>query len=95
MQAPKLLRLGTRFGQSRSYASRDIFPATTMNDLPSPRGNWQKAYDQNQQKYNRHLLIGIISLGGTLAFGQYCGFHRMYDDIPDTPAVIASYKVEE
>jgi hypothetical protein len=95
MQAPRVLRqLSTRLGR-RAYGSHETFPATTLNDVPSPKGNWKTNYDNNQAKYNRHLWIGIVSLGGTLAWGQYNGYHRMYGDVPENPAVVESYIVEE
>jgi hypothetical protein len=95
MQAPRVLRqLSTRLGR-RAYGSHETFPATTLNDVPTPKGNWKTNYDNNQAKYNRHLWIGIVSLGGTLAWGQYNGYHRMYGDVPENPAVVESYIVEE
>ena len=66
-----------------------------MNDIPSPQGSWQANYDKNQQKHNRDLILGIISLTATLAFGQYMGFHEFYGDVPAEPLKIDTYKVEE
>ena len=30
----------------------------TMDDVPVPCGSWQEDYDNNQRKYNLHLLLG-------------------------------------
>ncbi|EEB20351.1 hypothetical protein Phum_PHUM613140 [Pediculus humanus corporis] len=30
----------------------------TMDDVPIPCGSWQEDYDNNQRKYNLHLLLG-------------------------------------
>lgn len=94
MQSVRFLRqFGTRIIR-RNHSSHDVHPQTTMNDLPAPKGDWQAHYDQNQKKYNRDLILGTLALGATLAFGQYMGFHRLYNDIPELPAEVPNYRVD-
>ncbi|CAH1993370.1 unnamed protein product [Acanthoscelides obtectus] len=65
---------------------------STYNDLPQPSGSWKTTYDANQRKYTAHLAIGVGSLVGTLIFGKAAGFLEFYNDIPEKPAQIDSYK---
>ncbi|XP_044259673.1 uncharacterized protein LOC123008116 [Tribolium madens] len=93
MQAPRVLRslvarnLGKR---GVHYDSHHV--TTTINDLPSPQGNWKTHYDAKQRKYNAQLAVGIGAVVGTLIFGKAAGLLEFYDDIPDRPADIPSYK---
>jgi len=41
------------------------FPAT-YNELPLPSGDWRKNYIEQQQKYNKHLIVGIVMFGVTV-----------------------------
>lgn len=75
----------------RSYHHHDG-PITTINDLPSPQGNWKTHYDANQRKYNAQLAAGVGLLIGSLIFGKAAGFLELYNDIPARPADIPSYK---
>lgn len=65
---------------------------STYNDLPQPQGSWKTHYDANQRKYNAHLVFGIAFLAGTIVVGKSAGFLNTYDDIPEVPAKIDSYK---
>lgn len=65
---------------------------TTYNDLPTPQGSWKTQYDSNQRSYNAHLAIGVGTLVGTLVFGKAAGYFEFYNDYPERPAVIESYK---
>lgn len=45
-----------------------------------------------QRKYNAQLALGLAAFGGTLLFGKAAGFFEFYNDYPEKPAVIESYK---
>lgn len=64
----------------------------TVNDLPSPSGSWATQYQANQRKYNAQLIGGIGFLTGTIVFGKAVGIFEFYNDIPDRPADIPSYR---
>lgn len=65
---------------------------STYNDLPQPQGSWKTHYDATQRKYNTQLIMGIGFLAVTLLVGKSAGFLYFYNDIPETPAKIDSYK---
>ncbi|KAJ8962232.1 hypothetical protein NQ318_018204 [Aromia moschata] len=81
------------FGRrNASHASHEAAPQSTYNDLPQPQGSWKTHYDANQRKYNAHLVLGIGALVGTIVFGKAAGLLEFYNDIPEQPATIDSYK---
>lgn len=41
-----------------------------MNDMPQPQGDFFQLHGQRQNKYNRALLIGCLTFGGTLYFAK-------------------------
>lgn len=65
---------------------------STYNDLPQPQGSWKTNYESKQKTYNGQLLFGITFFVGTIIFGQQAGFLKSYNDYPEKPAVIDSYK---
>ncbi|CAH0547582.1 unnamed protein product [Brassicogethes aeneus] len=65
----------------------------TYNDLPLPGGCWQTEYDRNQRRYNMHLILGVVSLAGTIAFGKMCGYLDFdLEGQPENPAKVNEYK---
>ncbi|CAH0552965.1 unnamed protein product [Brassicogethes aeneus] len=92
MQAPRALGRAIINQVGRRNASYGSHVHSTYNDLPQPQGSWQTQYDANQRKYNGHLAMGVAALVGTLVFGKAAGFFEFYDDIPQHPAKIDSYK---
>ncbi|CAH1102823.1 unnamed protein product [Psylliodes chrysocephalus] len=79
----------------RSYSSHyegSHAVQSTYNDLPKPQGSWKTNYDANQRKYNAHLVLGIGALVGSIVFGKAAGLLEFYNEFPERPAVIASYK---
>lgn len=65
---------------------------STYSDLPQPQGSWKTEHDANQRKYTAHLALGIGALIGTVIFGKAAGLLESYNDIPQRPASIESYK---
>lgn len=76
----------------RSYHAGEHAPTTTINDLPTPQGSWKTNYDSKQRSYNAHLALGIATITGTILFGKAAGLLEFYNDIPERPADIESYK---
>ncbi|EFA07807.1 hypothetical protein TcasGA2_TC005368 [Tribolium castaneum] len=94
MQSVRLFRqIGAKINR-RSYASKDVFPPTTMNDLPTPKGDWKTNYERKQRKHNRDLILGVVTLGATLAYGYANGYYDFYNDIPALPDTPPNYRVE-
>ncbi|XP_019873680.1 uncharacterized protein LOC109601833 [Aethina tumida] len=91
MQAPRVLGRAVAKQVGRRNHGH-VAPQSTYNDLPSPQGSWQTHYDANQKRYNGHLALGIATFVGTIVFGKAAGFFEFYDDIPERPAKIESYK---
>ncbi|KAK6636719.1 hypothetical protein RUM43_010382 [Polyplax serrata] len=58
----------------------------TMDELPVPCGSWQENYDNNQRKYNIHLLLGIGVFTITLAVGYYANAFSFYMFPPEKPS---------
>jgi hypothetical protein len=48
-----------------SYDSGQKFPV--FDDCPKPEGCWKEKYQEQQKKYNRHLILGAGSLITTVA----------------------------
>ncbi|XP_023018230.2 cytochrome c oxidase subunit 7B [Leptinotarsa decemlineata] len=94
MQAPRLLVSRLARQSTRNNVRYDHYaPAqSSYNDLPQPQGNWKTHYDANQRKYNAHLALGIGVFVGSILFGKVAGFWEFYNDIPEQPAKIDSYK---
>lgn len=65
---------------------------STLNDLPQPQGSWKTNYDAKQKSYNMQLAFGIGFLIASIVFGQQTGLLKSYDDYPEKPATIDSYK---
>ncbi|KAJ8981839.1 hypothetical protein NQ317_001802 [Molorchus minor] len=81
------------FGRRQAHGEAHASAAqTTLNDLSQPQGSWKTHYDANQRKYNAQLVIGVGALIGTIVFGKAAGLLNFYNDIPETPATIDSYK---
>ncbi|XP_076250400.1 cytochrome c oxidase subunit 7B [Rhynchophorus ferrugineus] len=81
-------KVGTRNASSHGHHVAH----STYNDLPSPSGNWKTHYDAMQRKYNAQLALGVAAFAGTLLFGKAAGYFEFYNDYPEKPAVIESYK---
>lgn len=45
----------------------------TMNDMPVPEGDFFQLHAQRQAKYNRALIVGILTLTGTVFFAKESG----------------------
>ncbi|EFA09628.1 uncharacterized protein LOC107398699 [Tribolium castaneum] len=76
----------------KSYAKKIEFPQVTMNDLPSPEGDYYTQNNARQSKYNMHLMIGVGSLIGTIAFGVATDMYNLLSDVPEQPAEIDCYR---
>ncbi|CAG9835023.1 unnamed protein product [Diabrotica balteata] len=93
MQLRRLLTSPVIRGCTRRNAHHgDHAVQSTYNDLPQPQGSWKTNYDANQRKYNAHLALGVGVLTGTIVFGKATGLLEFYNEFPERPADIASYK---
>jgi hypothetical protein len=90
MQAPRLVRsVIARNIVRRNYT--ETHQVTTLNDLPSPQGNWKTHNDARQRRYNAQLAIGAGVLVGTVLVGKAGGLLEFHNDMP-VPIDIPSYK---
>ncbi|XP_037933367.1 uncharacterized protein LOC119668062 [Teleopsis dalmanni] len=46
---------------------------STMNDLPIPSGDWQEQYSRQNSKYNAVLILGVLTLVGTISIAKTSG----------------------
>lgn len=81
------------FLATRKASSKPNLDIPAMNEMPQPMGDWKTNYDAQNRKYTLHLLLGIGTLAGTLVFGKAAGYLEMYNDYPEVPADIKSYKL--
>ncbi|XP_044271275.1 uncharacterized protein LOC123015556 [Tribolium madens] len=87
-----LPRTKSVFFDRKNYAKKVEFPKVTLNDMPSPEGDYYTQNNARQSKYNMHLAIGVGSVLGTIAFGLATDMYNFLDDIPEEPAEIDCYK---
>ncbi|XP_044757084.1 uncharacterized protein LOC123315454 [Coccinella septempunctata] len=93
MQSSRLLSRVLFRPATRNSSSKVNFDIPAMNELPQPKGDWKTNYDALNRRYTLHLLLGIGTLTGTLIFGKAAGYLELYNDIPEVPADIKSYKL--
>lgn len=63
-----------------------MYKHVTLNDLPTPQGNWKTVYDAKQRKYNAHLAIGIGFSIFTIIVMKTSGLINFNFNVPDRPA---------
>lgn len=57
----------------RGYHGHGHGKTPTMNDMPQPEGDFFQLHAQRQSRYNRALVIGCLTLGGTIFFAKESG----------------------
>ncbi|XP_043473921.1 uncharacterized protein LOC122506023 [Leptopilina heterotoma] len=62
----RISKNGVRFSSYDSSSKEKAF--AHMNQLPVPKGSWQKNYDAKQKTYNMQLVAGLSILGGTITY---------------------------
>ncbi|ODN06376.1 hypothetical protein Ocin01_00280 [Orchesella cincta] len=73
------------FGSAgKRYYRKMPFVKPTLSELPVPEGCWERAYKRNNEKYNRHLLIGVSSLAlAIFVISRVATFNFSYPAHPD------------
>ncbi|XP_076245185.1 cytochrome c oxidase subunit 7B [Calliopsis andreniformis] len=63
----------TARSSTRSYHVPPELKPPHMDELPIPCGSWKEAHSKAETKYNLQLLVGIVTVIGTIAVGRMNG----------------------
>ncbi|XP_055693563.1 uncharacterized protein LOC129795990 [Lutzomyia longipalpis] len=69
---------------ARCYHGKNPHTQSTMNDLPTPQGDFFELHAKRQAKYNRALIIGVATFVGTLVVTKESGLLELNFSPPDT-----------
>ncbi|XP_055703986.1 uncharacterized protein LOC129802297 [Phlebotomus papatasi] len=69
---------------ARCYHGKNPHAPSTMNDLPTPQGDFFELHARRQARYNRALIIGIVTFAGTMVVAKESGLLHFNWSPPDT-----------
>jgi hypothetical protein len=85
---------GLSFSEQRRHAAAKVCFPGTLNDLPTPEGDFYTQNNARQRRNNVDMVFGIGFFLATLAFGIATNQFEFRNDIPDPIADIECYRAE-